>query len=235
MSILLDIIIVAIIALTIYFAFKNGFVKTAISALSFLLAIAVTAAFASPLADFLKETAVAETVEAATEQAITDALAKDPIGINGLLEGKSEEFNNLLTLAQIDRSELAAWYSSNIANAESGEVMLAKRIATPMVDIIATLIAIIVLYIGTQVILSIAAFILNKIASLPILRTANKGLGLAVGVVLALFRVCLFCFVMNLLIENALFLGNGFISSLNPESTLLFKFFSNIDIFAFFM
>ncbi|MBR6783881.1 MAG: CvpA family protein [Clostridia bacterium] len=235
MSILLDIIIVAIIALTIYFAFKNGFVKTAISALSFLLAIAVTAAFASPLADFLKETAVAETVEAATEQAITDALAKDPIGINGLLEGKSEEFNNLLTLAQIDRSELAAWYSSNIANAESGEVMLAKRIAAPMVDIIATLIAIIVLYIGTQVILSIAAFILNKIASLPILRTANKGLGLAVGVVLALFRVCLFCFVMNLLIENALFLGNGFISSLNPESTLLFKFFSNIDIFAFFM
>ncbi len=235
MSILLDIIIVAIIALTIYFAFKNGFVKTAISALSFLLAIAVTAAFASPLADFLKETAVAETVEAATEQVITDALAKDPIGINGLLEGKSEEFNNLLTLAQIDRSELAAWYSSNIANAESGEVMLAKRIAAPMVDIIATLIAIIVLYIGTQVILSIAAFILNKIASLPILRTANKGLGLAVGVVLALFRVCLFCFVMNLLIENALFLGNGFISSLNPESTLLFKFFSNIDIFAFFM
>lgn len=235
MSILLDVIIVAIIALTIYFAFKNGFVKTAISALSFLLAIAVTAAFASPLADFLKETAVAETVEAATEQAITDALAKDPIGINGLLEGKSEEFNNLLTLAQIDRSELAAWYSSNIANAESGEVMLAKRIAAPMVDIIATLIAIIVLYIGTQVILSIAAFILNKIASLPILRTANKGLGLAVGVVLALFRVCLFCFVMNLLIENALFLGNGFISSLNPESTLLFKFFSNIDIFAFFM
>lgn len=235
MSILLDIIIVAIIALTIYFAFKNGFVKTAISALSFLLAIAVTAAFASPLADFLKETAVAETVEAATEQAITDALAKDPIGINGLLEGKSEEFNNLLTLAQIDRSELAAWYSSNIANAESGEVMLAKRIAAPMVDIIATLIAIIVLYIGTQVILSIAAFILNKIASLPILRTANKGLGLAVGAVLALFRVCLFCFVMNLLIENALFLGNGFISSLNPESTLLFKFFSNIDIFAFFM
>lgn len=235
MSILLDIIIVAIIALTIYFAFKNGFVKTAISALSFLLAIAVTAAFASPLADFLKETAVAETVEAATEQTITDALAKDPIGINGLLEGKSEEFNNLLTLAQIDRSELAAWYSSNIANAESGEVMLAKRIAAPMVDIIATLIAIIVLYIGTQVILSIAAFILNKIASLPILRTANKGLGLAVGVVLALFRVCLFCFVMNLLIENALFLGNGFISSLNPESTLLFKFFSNIDIFAFFM
>ncbi|MBQ8896121.1 MAG: CvpA family protein [Clostridia bacterium] len=235
MSILLDIIIVAIIALTIYFAFKNGFVKTAISALSFLLAIAVTVAFASPLADFLKETAVAETVEAATEQVITDALAKDPIGINGLLEGKSEEFNNLLTLAQIDRSELAAWYSSNIANAESGEVMLAKRIAAPMVDIITTLIAIIVLYIGTQVILSIAAFILNKIASLPILRTANKGLGLAVGVVLALFRVCLFCFVMNLLIENALFLGNGFISSLNPESTLLFKFFSNIDIFAFFM
>mgnify|MGYP003299644338 CR=1 FL=1 len=66
MSIILDIIVVAIIALTVYFAYKNGFVKTAISTVSFLLAVAVTAMFASPLADFLKETSVAETVESTT-------------------------------------------------------------------------------------------------------------------------------------------------------------------------
>ncbi len=234
MSILLDVVIIAIIALTVYFSYKNGFVKTAISAVSFILAVAITAMFASPLADYLKETSVAETVESATEEAITDMLVKDPVGVEGLLDGKSEEFNKMLALARLDRNELSAWYAQNVANSELGESALATRIAEPMVDIIAMIIAIAILFIGTQIILSIAAFFLNKIASLPILRTANKGLGLVVGVVLALLRVCLFCYVMTVLIENAQFIGSSFISNLDPDSTLFFKIFSSIDIFAFF-
>ena len=70
--------------------------------------------------------------------------------------------------------------------------------------------------------------------SLPVLRTANKGLGIALGAVLALFRVLLFCFIMNFAINHA-FLDNSFISSLEPDNTLLFKFFSEIDVFSFFM
>ncbi len=234
MSILLDVVIIAIIALTVYFSYKNGFVKTAISAVSFILAVAITAMFASPLADYLKETSVAETVESATEEAITDMLVKDPVGVEGLLDGKSEEFNKMLALARLDRNELSAWYAQNVADSELGESALATRIAEPMVDIIAMIIAIAILFIGTQILLSIAAFFLNKIASLPILRTANKGLGLVVGVVLALLRVCLFCYVMTVLIENAQFIGSSFISGLDPDSTLFFKIFSSIDIFAFF-
>lgn len=235
MSFLLDLIIIAIAAFTIYFAAKNGFVKTAISAISFVLAIVVTSMFATPLANTLKETSIADTVETATTEAITNALINDPVGVEGLLDGKSEEFNKLLTLAQIDKSELAAWYESNIVNSDNGTSLIASRIAEPIVDIVATTVALIVLFIGTQIVLSIAAFFLNRVASLPILRTANKALGIVLGVVLALLRVCLFCFVMNLLIENSAFIGNDFISGLNPESTFLFEMFSKIDIFAFFM
>ena len=79
------------------------------------------------------------------------------------------------------------------------------------------------------------AFILNRIVELPVLRTANKGLGIALGVILAVLRIALFCFVMNLLIGNAEYLNSDFINSLQPENTFFFKLFSNIDIFSFFI
>lgn len=235
MSFLLDIIIIAIIAITIYFSAKNGFVKTAISAVSFILAVAVTAMFASGLAEKLKDTSIAETIETSTKEAITDALIAENIGIDGLLEGQSEEFDSLIGIAGIERNELKEWYQDNIASDKSGEAIIAERVAEPIVDIIAMLVAIIILFVGTQLVLSVAAYFLNKLAKLPILRTANKGLGIALGIVLSVFRVSLFCFAVNILIENAAFLNNDFINGLNPESTLLFNLFNQIDIFAFFM
>lgn len=235
MSIILDIIVVAIIALTVYFAYKNGFVRTAISTVSFLLAVAVTAMFASPLADFLKETSVAETVESTTENAITDVLLETSLGVDGLLEGKSDDFNKLVSVTGMSLSELGDWYHNNIADSNKGEAVLAARIAEPITDISAKAIAVLILFIGTQLALAVIARVLNLVAKLPLLRTANKALGIMLGAMLAALRVCLFCFVMGVLIENAEFLDNSFLSSLNAEKTLLFKFFSEIDIFSFFI
>ena len=226
MSFLLDIIIIAIIAVTIYFAAKNGFVKTVISAVSFILAVAVTAMFASPFADYLRETTVAETVETAVTETVEEILLENSMELSDLLNGASEEFNTLLNIADIDRNELL--------KAESIE-NVAKLIADPITDIVAMVAAVIIIFILAQIVLAIAAFFLNKLANLPILRTANKGLGIGLGAVLALFRVFLFCFAMTALIEHADFLGSDFLLGLNPDSTFLFKFFSQIDVFAFFI
>ncbi len=234
MSFLLDFIIIAIIAITVYFAAKNGFVKTAISALSFVVAIAVTAAFASPLADALKEAPFAETVENAVTDMVKDSIA-DESGLAEFVNGESDGLNAILGLAGIEKSEFVSWYNESASGGDGALTEVAKYIATPIIDIIALLVAIILLYIGTQILLSIVAFFLNKLANLPVLRTANKGLGILLGVVLALFRVFLFCFVMNLLIENASFLNSDFLAGLDPESTFLFKLLGGIDVFAFFM
>lgn len=234
MSFILDLIIIIIAGATVFFAWKNGFVKTAISAVSFLVAIAVTAAFSSPLASALAETSIAESIEQATEDKISDIISESTSGITGLIDGESSEFNTLISIAGFDSEEIRDWYQEQI-RPEDSEASLAKHIAKPIIEIIAMLVAIIILYIGTQILLSIVGFFLDKIAKLPILRTANKSLGIVVGVVLALFRVCLFCFAVNLLIEHSAFLGSDFINSLNADNTLLFGFFSKIDIFAFFI
>lgn len=235
MSILLDIIIIAIIALTVYFAAKNGFVKTAISAISFILAIAITAMFAPTLAESFKETSIADTVRETTEDKIEEMLTSSSEGIYGLLDGENEDFNALVRIAGLELEDLKSWYIESAVNVEARESMLARRIATPIIDVIATLLAIIVLFIATQIVLAIVACILDKVARLPILRTANKALGILLGVLLAFFRVLLFCFVVDLLIRHAPFIDSSFIDMLDPESTLLYAFFSKIDVFSFFI
>lgn len=235
MSIILDIAIVLIFALTVYFAYKNGFVKTAVSAISFVLAIVVTAMFASPVAEFLKQTAVAEAVEQATEKVIGDALYESSQSVKDLLEGKSEDFNKLLAVTGQDTRELSDWFDSNDTQAANSKELLASRIAEPITDAVATVIAVVLLFIGTQIAVVIIARALDIVAKLPIIRFANKWLGVALGVVLAFFRVTLFCFAMGVLINSSAFLGSDFLAGLDPDKTLIYKIFSEIDIFSFFI
>lgn len=235
MSFTLDIIIVLIIGLTIYFAAKNGFVKTAISAFSFIIAVILTATFAQPVAEIVRQTPITETIQNATEERITDILLDNSLEPKALVEGESSDFNSILAITGIDKEDLKEWYRDNVFDSDEARQQLAKKIAEPIVDTVTLIIAVVVVYIAAQVLLAAISFVLDKIFRLPVLKSFNKGLGIAVGVVLALFRVCLFCFAVNILLENSQFLGNDFIESLVPEKTMLFKFFSEIDIYSFFI
>ncbi len=247
MSILLDVIIIAIFALTVFFAYKNGFVKTAVSAISFILAIAITAAFASPLANYIKNTEMAGEIKVAVTDAITGSLPEqsesaeniDRAKIEEYLDSHPEIFDKLPDFVGFDKETLLEWYDEATAGGEdlqnSIKENLAAKSAEKIVDIVSTILAVILLFIAAQIILAVAAFILNRVVSLPVLRTANKGLGVALGIVLAILRISLFCFVMNLLIGNAEYINSDFINGLQAENTLFFKMFSNIDIFSFFI
>ncbi len=235
MSWFLDIAIVLIFAITVFFAAKNGFIKTLISAVSFILAIIITATLCTPLAEFLKTTPIAESIEEATEEKITEFILDGAGDTDGLIEGKSSDFNTLLTISGIEKEEIKTWYAENVVDVENKESALAKKIAEPIINVIATAASIIILFVGTQILLSVLSRVLNIIAKLPVLRSCNKALGIVLGVILALFRVFLFCFIMRLFIENADFLGSDFISALKPENTFLFNIFYNINIYSFFL
>lgn len=244
MNFLLDIIIALIIGLTVFSAVKNGLIKTAISAVSFLVAVIITLTFSTPLANSLKETSIAESIREATEQKITDIISEGSYGINDLLSGASEEFNALITVAGMDNEDIKKIVTETVTDAltkPSTDVAkdiaptIAKHISVPIIDLIATLVAIIILFFGTQIVLAVVAKLLDIVAKLPILNSFNKAGGLILGIVLAFIRVCLFCFIINVLIENKDFLGVEFISNLEPDKTLLFSFFRNIDIFKFFI
>ena len=247
MTFLLDLVIIAICALTVYFAYKNGFVKTAVSAVSFILAIILTVTFATPLAEYIKSTELASEVKVSVSEAIRDSLPQQTEGeadikredIEKYLDEHPEIFDRLPEFVDFNKETLLEWYDEATESGndlrQSASETLAEKSAEKIIDIVSKLLAVIILFIGAQIILSIIAFILNRIVELPVLRTANKGLGIALGVILAVLRIALFCFVMNLLIGNAEYLNSEFINGLQPENTFFFKLFSNIDIFSFFI
>ena len=51
MALILDVLLLAVIAIFVIIGIKRGFVKTAISAVAFILAIIITVAFTPTLAD----------------------------------------------------------------------------------------------------------------------------------------------------------------------------------------
>ena len=83
MNWILDIICIAIITLTIAFAVRNGFVKTLVSAASFLIAVIITFCFASQLSDALRSTPVADRIRESTREKIEDLVLESTGGGDG--------------------------------------------------------------------------------------------------------------------------------------------------------
>ena len=210
MSAILDILIVVIIGVTILFAVKNGFVKTVLSAASFLIALVVAFLFVSPVRDAFLESGMAVKVRSAVDESITSFVT----GASAELEEK--------------------WNDWRTENTETLKNELVGYVSEPVLRAVATFTAFVLLYLGSVLVLRLAAYLLDKLTDLPILRQANKLLGLVAGVVLALLRVWLFCAVVQLLLPCADTLGLGIVSHIDPANTFLFKFFYENNFFSLF-
>ena len=242
MSAILDILIVVIIGVTIGFAVKNGFVKTVLSAASFLIALAVAFLFVAPVRDAFLETMpfeeAAKRVESGMAVKVRTAVDES---ITSFVTDTSEEqaelpeFLTKLEFIGIDKDELQTkWNDWRSGNTETLKNELVGYVSEPVLRAVATFTAFILLYLGSVLVLRLAAYLLDKLTDLPILRQANKLLGLAAGVVLALLRVWLFCAVVRLLLPCADTLGLDFVSRIDPSATFLFKFFYENNFFNFF-
>lgn len=95
------------------------------------------------------------------------------------------------------------------------------------------IIAFAAIYLLTKLVLRLCSNLLTKLFDRPVLRTLNKGFGIALNVVFAVVEILIFCFVVNVSMDVAALLGSDIFKSLAPESTILFKFFSQIDVFSF--
>ncbi len=232
MSWLLDIIILGIIAFTVAMAVKKGFVRTVLSAGSFLIALILTIIFVSPVSNALEKTAIGEAVRESIENTIADEISENSKGIEGLFKGESKIFNSLADTAHLD---VEYWEQEYNKNSENIEQRIAEKIASPIISILSTVIAVIVIFVVSQILLSLLSGGLEKVFKLPVLKTFNKGFGAILGAILALVRVCLFCFAAKILIQFGSLIGNEFLMSFSAEDTILFRIFSEINIFSFFM
>ena len=206
-GIILDIVVVAIIALTVYSCYKKGLVNLAVGLIAVVAAIILSVMFYKPVTNIIVEnTEFDETIEnAIIENFTVDAPEGATVGYAGILSFLETEVGNVVNQTQ------------NEVVYQSAHAMAVKVI---------NLIVFIGLFTAVRVILFALTFVADAITSLPILKQLDDVGGILYGLVKALLIIYLVLAIVSLVVS---FTANTAISDVIASSYVT-KFFYNNNI-----
>lgn len=216
MKFLVDFLLIAIIVGFTVYGIRKGFIKAAVSFLKNIVAFIVAYIFSSRLGAWLKEQFFMEKVRSWIEDKLSELVGTDSAAGTDfeILNGHSG-FSKLLEKMGVDIEAI----NENCVNAD-GTVneKISEYIAEPCVNAISSVMAFIILFVGTLLILILVGFLLNQFAKLPVLHGTNKLLGGIFGVVIGVF----WAFVAAALIRMVIpyFSDSAPIASLSSGMTL---------------
>ena len=232
-----DLVIVAIIGVTVWFGHKNGFIKTMMSALSFFIALIIAFSFQQSLSDRIMKTffvdGVKNNIRAEFVNLAPKGSSDDGYDSEKLVEEKPEGFLTLLKIAGVDEIDISTKYETwKKQGTEKAADLMVEYVAEPIMKSLAGIASFIILFVAAMLALRLVVYILDNIFKLPILKQANKLLGTALGVLLGLFRAYVFGAAVTLLLpvlqaNNPKFeIGSSFIFNFfYGNANLLIKFF----------
>ena len=229
-SIVLDLIILAITGLTIYFAYRNGFVKTVLSALSFLIALVVALVLRAPVTSLLEQTPLADGMTNGVESALNAMTESTEESLASLIRNSGSTLHSALDSIGVENESLEEWLSTMENQSNEGLLSpLAEKIAPKIGHVVLSVVSFIVLFFLTLVLVKILSSLLTGLTErIAALRFANKTLGVIIGIVLAAVRVLLFCVIAQFLLNQSGLIGWKVLSEIHPENTILFRFITNL-------
>lgn len=204
MSIVVDLIIIGIILLSVFLAYKKGLVSLAIGLVSFVIAIAVTIILYKPISNFvINSTNIDETIENIIYEKANETLKKD------------EKENNEI-------SQIVVESTKNALLPETARV-LSVNIVTGGV--------IVILFILVKLALRFVTSLANLIAKLPIINQINKVGGIIYGLIRGLLIVYIALLLISIIgkinSDNILHknIENSYIGKTMYENNILNIFF----------
>ena len=199
-----DIAILAIIIITIALAYKNGFIKTVLSALSFFIAIIVAFSLQPKVSDIVIKMPFVDTIRESVRDKFIEMsplAGENEYNPDLLFEDKPEAFVTMLEIVGINQEELSTqfneWKADTTVNTAD---MLVEYVANPLIKSAVSIISFIAIFVAAIIVLKILIFILDKLFRLPILKQANKALGFLIGIILGVFRAYIFGAIVTLII-----------------------------------
>ena len=197
MGILIDIIVIALIALSIFLGYRKGFIELSVKLLAFIIALIVTLILYRPISSLIiNNTSLDETIQNAIIENV---------------DGNSEEENNASenTNSENQNTENNNTENNvieNFTNEMKAEIMpeVAKDLSINIINAG----VIIILYILIRIALKFITALANLVAKLPIIKQVNK-LG---GIIYGLARGIIIVYVVLLIIS--------FVGTINPQNEM---------------
>lgn len=170
MGIILDIILVAIIALNVFICYKKGLVKLAVGLIAVLVSVILAVLLYKPVSNIIiNNTELDEKIESAiTENFVSEEETTEETEDNGFMK-------------YIEK------YVEDPVNKTKNEIVIEASgvISTKLIDII----AMVSIFIVARLVLILLTFVTDMITSLPILKQFNELGGILYGLIKALLII----------------------------------------------
>ena len=193
----MDVIVMAIILISVFFGYKKGFVKSAISLLSFFVAIGLAVTFYKPLAiiltenttidDWIIEGIISSNNMINSEENLEAVYNSGDITQDVSTNAENEIGENSTIISNVF-SELPAVITQNF-NIEEIKNNAKEEIAYQTSELIMNLLSLIIIYVIVKTTLFVAMIVLNGIMQIPVLKQLNEILGMAFGAVIGFSQV----------------------------------------------
>ena len=231
MSIILDLIVLAIIVITVLISAKRGFVRTAVELVGFIAAVFISFTISTPLAnttyDKIIEPSILSTVTSAANTVADDSAAA---AVDGIWNRMPDWLKIGVERAGISKESLDGSITDNIGNgiqsaAESASQNVIKPAVTITLALVYQVISLIILLVAVKPL----ARLINKLFSFSIIGTANRVLGGVVGLPKGIIYAIAFCLVITLIVS---FTQNGFLIFTGEamEKSLFFSFVNSLRL-----
>ena len=176
MGIILDIIIIAVIALSIFLGYRKGLVKIAVKLCAFLIAIVVSLVFYKPVSNLIIDnTQLDEKIESTIIENGTKEIEEKEDS------NQNEQENNEKFLENVQ-----GYVDEKVTETQNEFVeKTAKEISDRLINIV----VIVGLFIITRLILILLVLISDLITSIPIIKQFNKLGGVLYGIIRGLLLI----------------------------------------------
>lgn len=201
MAIIIDLIIVAILAISIGIGYYKGLTKSLIRILSFVVAIIVAAVFFKPVSNLvIQHTEIDDQIKSSIISLVQDEVKED---------GEIKEESNL-------PKALVDYIEQSVKNAvtETKEAIVVS-VADTLTETIINVGVAILLFILTEIILLIVSVASDLITKLPVIKQFDKTGGVIYGIVRALAIIFVVLGVFSLI--SPLIEGTGIIAMINKS------------------
>lgn len=231
MSIILDLIVLAIIVLTVLISAKRGFVRTAVELVGFIAAVFISFTISTPLAnttyDKIIEPSIVSSVTSAAGTVMEDSSVA---AVDGFWDGMPTWIRNGIEKSGVSKESLDGIITANIGNGVQSTVETASQsVIKPVVTGTLSLIYQVIFLIVFLALVKPLAKLINKLFSFSIIGTANRVLGGVVGIPKGIIYAIAFCLIIMLIVS---FTGKGFLifTSEAMEKSHFFSFINSLRL-----
>lgn len=211
MSLVFDIIILAVCVTSIILGAKRGFIKSVMGVCTLIAALCLAYAFTPTVAGYIRNSEPIKNISESISDTIkslsyTDDGAYD---LEKMFTDMPDAFRQILDRYNADDGLLTETVPPLTDATEAVVDTLATAIADPVADAISNVAAFLAIFIASVAVLKILTWLLDLLFQLPVLKSANAMLGFLVGIVIALVWAWILCPLSITLIRA--------LSSISPE------------------